>query len=85
MAKVRKTKGLRGLALCTPERRKEIARLGGKTAHRLHRAHRFTSEEGKAARQGQLQRQRDQEELALRMRALLRDKLGPSPGPPKDR
>ena len=32
-----------------PERQREIARLGGRTAHQRQRAHRFTSEEARAA------------------------------------
>jgi hypothetical protein len=79
MAKRGKTK--RGLACVAPERRKEIARLGGKAAQALHRAHRWTREEAKAARALQLEKAREQEEFALRMKARLREGLGPSPGP----
>lgn len=39
----------RGFASMTPERRKEIARMGGKSAHALGVAHRFTVEEARAA------------------------------------
>lgn len=39
----------RGFASMTPSRRKEIASLGGRTAHKLGRAHRFTSAEAREA------------------------------------
>lgn len=39
----------RGFAAMDPERQREIARLGGRTAHARHRAHRFTTEEAQAA------------------------------------
>lgn len=39
----------RGFASLSPERRKEIARKGGVTAHRLGVAHRWDSEEAKEA------------------------------------
>lgn len=38
-----------GFALLSPERRAEIAGMGGRTAHQLGRAHRFTPEEAVAA------------------------------------
>jgi general stress protein YciG len=41
----------RGLAALSPERRREIAALGGKAAHAQGKAHRFTSQEAKAAGQ----------------------------------
>ena len=41
--------GARGFAAMDPERQREIARLGGRTAHQRQRAHRFTSEEARAA------------------------------------
>jgi uncharacterized protein len=40
---VRKRK--RGFALLDPEKRKELARRGGQTAHRLGHGHTFTQEE----------------------------------------
>lgn len=43
------TKSKRGFAAIPPERQREIARLGGQTAHRMGRAHKFTSEEAKLA------------------------------------
>ena len=40
---------LRGFASQTPERRREIASMGGKRAHQLGKAHRWTPEEARAA------------------------------------
>jgi general stress protein YciG len=49
----------RGFASMDPARQREIASLGGKTAHRDGRAHQFTSEEARAAgRKGAIARQR---------------------------
>lgn len=42
-------KKLRGLALLPPERRKEIAAMGGRTAHKLKRAHQWTATEASTA------------------------------------
>lgn len=39
----------KGFAAMTPERRKEIGRLGGKAAHANGVGHKFTSETGRAA------------------------------------
>lgn len=39
----------RGLASLTLKRRREIARMGGKTAHAMGVAHEFNSEEAKKA------------------------------------
>jgi len=39
----------RGFASMSVKRRKEIAGMGGKMAHKLGRAHKFTSEEGRIA------------------------------------
>lgn len=39
----------RGFALLSPKRMREIASEGGKAAHRQGRAHRWTSEEARAA------------------------------------
>jgi uncharacterized protein len=39
----------RGFAAMTPERQREIASLGGKSAHAKGTAHEFTSEEARAA------------------------------------
>src|SRR5262249_39492724 len=41
--------GRRGFAAMSPERRRELASIGGKAAHALSRAHEFTSEEAAAA------------------------------------
>jgi general stress protein YciG len=43
------TKSRRGFASMDAKRRIEIARLGGQTAHREGRAHKFTSEEAREA------------------------------------
>ncbi|SDH42632.1 KGG domain-containing protein [Variovorax sp. OV700] len=40
----------RGFAGMDPERQREIARQGGRTAHELGRAHEFTPEEARHAR-----------------------------------
>lgn len=45
--KVKKQK--RGLALVSPEKRKEIASLGGIAAHKFGTAHEFDSKTGSAA------------------------------------
>jgi len=42
-------KGKQGFASMDPERQREIARLGGKTAQSLGKAHRFTQEEARKA------------------------------------
>lgn len=42
-------KSRRGFASLTPERLRELASKGGKTAHAKGTAHKFTSEEAKAA------------------------------------
>lgn len=39
----------RGFASLSPERRREIASKGGKTAHRTGNAHRWTTEEARKA------------------------------------
>lgn len=44
-----KPKGKRGLASMSPEKRREIASLGGKAAHAAGTAHKYTSEEGRVA------------------------------------
>ena len=40
---------LRGFAAMTPEKKREIAGMGGRAAHAAGRAHRFSSEEARAA------------------------------------
>jgi hypothetical protein len=54
------TKKPQGFATLLPERRREIASLGGRTAHAQGKAHKFTSEEAKLAGQrgGQISRRR---------------------------
>lgn len=42
----------KGLALVSPEKRRQIAAKGGKAAHALNRAHQWTSEE--AAKAGRI-------------------------------
>ncbi|HYE38180.1 KGG domain-containing protein [Methylocaldum sp.] len=44
-----KPKGKRGFASMDPEKQRQIASKGGKSAHALGLAHRFTSEEARAA------------------------------------
>jgi len=39
----------RGFAAMTPEKKREIASLGGRAAHASGRAHQFTTEEARAA------------------------------------
>lgn len=49
----------KGLALVSPEKRRQIAAKGGKAAHALNRAHQWTSEEAtKAGRIGGLKSRR---------------------------
>ncbi|HEY8048470.1 MAG TPA: KGG domain-containing protein [Ramlibacter sp.] len=43
------TARLRGFAAMSPEKKKEIASLGGRAAHACGRAHQFSSEEARAA------------------------------------
>jgi general stress protein YciG len=40
---------LRGFASMDPERQRQIASMGGQHAHRIGKAHKFTSEEAAAA------------------------------------
>jgi uncharacterized protein len=40
---------LRGFAAMTPEKKREIAGMGGRAAHATGRAHQFTTEEARAA------------------------------------
>ena len=40
---------LRGFAALSPERKREIAGMGGRAAHAAGRAHQFSSEEARAA------------------------------------
>lgn len=44
-----KPKGKQGFASMSPERRREIASSGGKSAHAKGVAHQYTSETGRAA------------------------------------
>lgn len=43
------TKKLQGFAALSPERRREISSIGGKKAHALGTAHRFSPEEAQQA------------------------------------
>ncbi|HUR90696.1 MAG TPA: KGG domain-containing protein [Ramlibacter sp.] len=43
------TSRLRGFAAMSPEKKKEIASMGGRAAHACGRAHQFSSEEARAA------------------------------------
>lgn len=42
-------KGKQGFASMSPDRRREIASMGGKAAHTMGTAHQFNSEEARAA------------------------------------
>jgi uncharacterized protein len=44
-----KPRGRRGFAAMDPQRQREIASLGGRAVHRSGNAHRFTTEEARAA------------------------------------
>jgi hypothetical protein len=48
---------LRGFAAMSPEKKREIAGMGGRAAHATGRAHQFTTEEARAA--GRKRHQRD--------------------------
>ncbi len=55
----------RGFAAMDPERQREIARLGGRTAHQRKRAHRFTADEAReAGRKGGRTVSQDREHMA---------------------
>jgi general stress protein YciG len=57
--------GARGFAAMDPERQREIARLGGRTAHQRKRAHRFTTDEAReAGRKGGRTVSQDREHMA---------------------
>lgn len=54
----------RGLATLSPEKRKEIARLGGISAHLLKVAHEFTPKEAsRAGKLGGVARQKQRREV----------------------
>lgn len=54
-----------GFAALTPEQRKEISARGGRAAHALGKAHRFSSEEAKeAGRKGGLVVSQDKAHMA---------------------
>jgi|GEM_PF-1781308 hypothetical protein len=50
---------LRGFAAMSPEKKKEIASMGGRAAHACGRAHQFSSEEARAAGKKRHQRPTD--------------------------
>jgi len=50
---------LRGFAAMSPEKKKEIASMGGRAAHACGRAHQFSSEEARAAGKKRHQRPGD--------------------------
>ncbi len=63
----------RGFAAMDPDRVRELARLGGKSAHRRGKAHEFTSEEARVAgRKGGLASHRKREGI---------DEESPAPPP----
>lgn len=54
-----------GFAKLTPEERAEIANIGGKAAHELKRAHRFTSDEARiAGKKGGIKVSQDRKHMA---------------------
>jgi uncharacterized protein len=53
---------LRGFAAMSPEKKREIAGMGGRAAHATGRAHQFSSEEARAA--GRKRHQRHDSEPA---------------------
>lgn len=58
-------KSRRGFASMSPERQREIARKGGKTAQERGSAHRFTSEEAQqAGRKGGIAVSKDRQHMA---------------------
>lgn len=58
-------KGKRGFALLSPERRRELAAIGGKAAQAAGRGHRYTSDEAKlAGRLGGLAVSADREHMS---------------------
>lgn len=55
----------RGFAAMDPDRQREIASMGGKTAHATGRAHEFTEDEARAAgRKGGYATSRNREHMA---------------------
>jgi general stress protein YciG len=55
----------RGFAVLSPERQREIASMGGRTAHALGHAHKYTSEEARdAGRKGGVTVSRDSDYMA---------------------
>lgn len=50
---------LRGFAAMSPEKKREIASMGGRAAHACGRAHQFSSEEARAAGKKRHQRPTD--------------------------
>jgi hypothetical protein len=59
---VQSERRLRGFAAMSPEKKKEIASMGGRAAHACGRAHQFSSEEARAA--GRKRHQRPEERPA---------------------
>lgn len=55
---------LRGFAALTPEKKKEIASMGGRAAHASGRAHQFSTEEARAAGKKRHQRSEQSEKHA---------------------
>ena len=85
-----KPKPRRGFALLTPEKRSEIARQGGKTAHQNWTANRWTSESARlAGKTGGSSIARDKEHMRAIGRRGGRGKKGyrknrPEPCEPKE-
>ena len=58
-------KPTRGFAVMAPERQRELASLGGRTAHERRTAHEFTSDEAReAGRKGGVAVSADREHMA---------------------
>ncbi|GGX03868.1 hypothetical protein GCM10007242_06210 [Pigmentiphaga litoralis] len=62
--KTQKSSKPRGFAAMDAKRQREIASLGGQTAHRLGKAHRFSVEEARAAGAAGHRTRRQQQEKA---------------------
>jgi hypothetical protein len=70
----------KGFALLDPEAMRQIAALGGRTAHAAGRAHKFTREEGKAAAARSVAVRKEERERKQRLMAqgITQDAAGTS-------
>ena len=71
-----KTPKPRGFAAMDSQRQREIASLGGQTAHRLGKAHRFSAEEARAAGAAGHQTRRLQQQQSADAAAQVADQPG---------